>query len=72
MFSIIFVGWLFDKLVKKIEILLKLKKVIAVFFEGNIGSQKVMEKCGMRLNGKSDKEEYHGKVLMCYECGMEL
>ena len=48
------------------------KKVIAGFFEGNIGSQKVMEKCGMRLNGKSDKEEYHGKVLMCYECGMEL
>lgn len=48
------------------------KKVIAGFFEGNIGSQKVMEKCGMHLSGKSDKEEYRGKELTCYECEMEL
>jgi len=48
------------------------KKVIAGFFEGNIGSQKVMEKCGMHLNGNSDQEEYRGKVLTCYECEMDL
>ena len=48
------------------------KKVIAGFFEGNIGSQKVMEKCGLHLNGKSDEEEYRGKILKCYECEMEL
>lgn len=48
------------------------KKVIAGFFEGNIGSQKVMEKCGLHLNGNSDEEEYRGKILKCYECEMEL
>ena len=48
------------------------KKVIAGFFEGNIGSQKVMEKCGLHLNGKSDEEEYRGKILKCYESEMEL
>lgn len=48
------------------------KKVIAGFFEGNIGSQKVMEKCGMHLNGNEDNEEYRGKILKCYECEMEL
>jgi len=48
------------------------EKVIAGFFEGNIGSRKVMEKCGMHLSGKSDKEEYRGKVLTCYECEMDI
>ena len=48
------------------------KKVIAGFFEGNIGSRKVMEKCGMHLNGHSDTEEYRGKMLRCYECEMDL
>lgn len=44
------------------------KKVVAGFFEGNIGSRKVMEKCGMHLNGNSDYEEYRGKKFKCYEC----
>ena len=48
------------------------KKVVAGFFEGNIGSRKVMEKCGMHLNGNSDYEEYRGKKFKCYECEMEL
>ena len=48
------------------------KKVVAGFFEGNIGSRKVMEKCGMHLNGNSDYEEYRGKKYKCYECEMEL
>lgn len=48
------------------------KKVLAGFFEGNIGSQKVMEKCGMKLNGNADEEEYRGKTLKCYECEMAL
>ena len=48
------------------------KKVIAGYFEGNIGSRKVMEKCGLRPNGNSDEEEYRGKLLTCYECEMEL
>ena len=48
------------------------KKVVADFFEENIGSRKVMEKCGMHLNGNSDYEEYRGKKFKCYECEMEL
>ena len=48
------------------------KKVVASFFEGNIGSRTVMEKCGMHLNGNSDYEEYRGKKYKCYECEMEL
>ena len=48
------------------------KKVVASFFEGNIGSRTVMEKCGMHLNGNSDYEEYRGKKFKCYECEMEL
>lgn len=47
-------------------------KVIAGFFEGNEGSRKVMEKCGMHLNGVEDDEEYRGQTLHCYECEMEL
>lgn len=48
------------------------KKMIARFFEGNIGSRKVMENCGMYLNGHSDEEEYRGKIFTCYECELEL
>lgn len=48
------------------------KKVIAGFFEGNTGSQKVMEKCGMHFNGHIGEEEYRGKILKCYECETEL
>lgn len=48
------------------------RKVLAGFFEGNIGSRKVMEKCGMHLTGKSQEEEYRGKRLLCYTCEMEL
>lgn len=48
------------------------KKVIAGYFEGNIGSLKVMEKCGMRPNGHTDEEEYRGKIYKCFECEMEL
>ena len=48
------------------------KKVLAGFFEGNIGSFKVMQKCGMRLNGRTNEEEYRGRTLKCYECEMML
>ena len=48
------------------------KRVIAGYFDGNIGSLKVMEKCGMHPNGHSADEEYRGKTLKCYECEMEL
>lgn len=48
------------------------RKVLAGFFEGNIGSQRVMEKCGLTLNGNDDEEEYRGKLLRCYECEMAL
>lgn len=48
------------------------KKVLAGFFEGNLGSRRVMEKCGLRLNGNEDEEDYRGKILKCYECEMEL
>ncbi|MDO5435747.1 MAG: GNAT family N-acetyltransferase [Clostridia bacterium] len=48
------------------------RKVLAGFFEGNTGSRRVMEKCGMHLNGNVDEEEYRGQTLTCYECEMEL
>ena len=48
------------------------KKVLAGFFEGNIGSFRVMEKCGLRLNGRIYEEEYRGKMRKCYECEMPL
>ena len=48
------------------------QKVLAGFFEGNIGSRRVMEKCGMHLNGNSDDEEYRGRVLKCFECEADL
>ena len=38
----------------------------------NPASGRVMEKCGMHLNGNSDYEEYRGKKYKCYECEMEL
>ena len=48
------------------------KRVLAGFFEGNIGSYKVMQKCGLRLNGRTNEEEYRGKTMKCYECEMLL
>lgn len=48
------------------------RKVVAGFFEGNIASRRVMEKCGMRLNGNTDREEYRGQSITCFECEMEL
>lgn len=48
------------------------KRLIARYFEGNIGSRKVMEKCGMHRNGQSGEEEYRGKTLTWYECEIEL
>lgn len=48
------------------------RKVLAGFFEGNTGSRRVMEKCGMHLNGNVDEEEYRGQKLTCYECEMDL
>jgi len=44
------------------------KKIIAGFFEENIASFRVMEKCGMTLNGESDYEEYRGVNLKCIYC----
>lgn len=43
-------------------------RISAGFFEGNEASRKVMEKCGMTLNGESDEEEYRGKTLRCFYC----
>jgi len=48
------------------------KKVLARYFEGNIASLKVMEKCGMHPNGHSEEEEYRGKKLTCFECERDL
>ena len=48
------------------------KKVIAGYFDGNYGSRKVMEKCGMHPNGHSYDEEYRGKILKCCECEIEF
>lgn len=45
------------------------EKVKASFFEGNIASQKVMEKCHMVYTGKKEKFEYQKeiKTCICYE-----
>lgn len=48
------------------------KKVVASYFEGNIGSLKVLEKCGMHPNGRSYEEEYRGKKYKCCECEILL
>jgi len=48
------------------------KKVTAGFFEGNTGSRRVMEKCGMHLNGHTEEEEYRGKRFTCFECEIEF
>lgn len=41
-------------------------KVIAGFFEENLASCHVMEKCGMRPNGVTEEEEYRGKCHVCH------
>lgn len=43
-------------------------KITAGFFEENKASFRVMEKCGMKLNGESDEEEYRGRKLRCLYC----
>lgn len=48
------------------------KKVIAGFFEENVASRRVMEKCGMKLNNETDEEEYRGVVHKCLYCELEL
>ena len=42
------------------------RKVIAGFFEENIASSRVMQKCGMRPNGVTEEEEYRGKCHVCH------
>lgn len=44
------------------------RTVTAGFFEENIASRRVMEKCGMRLNGIWDYEEYRGIQHKCLYC----
>lgn len=44
------------------------KKVIAGFFEENIASKRVMEKCGMHLNDTKKEEEYRGRIHKCLYC----
>lgn len=44
------------------------EKVSAGYFEGNEGSRRVMEKCGMHATGEWDEEEYRGVTHKCYTC----
>lgn len=44
------------------------KKITAGFFENNIASFKVMEKCGMHLVDIVEDEEYRGNTYKCYTC----
>lgn len=44
------------------------KKVTAEFFEENIASRRVMEKCGMKLTDEVDEEEYRGVSHRCLCC----
>ena len=43
-------------------------KITAGYFEENIASLKVMEKCGMQQIDMFDKEEYRGKCHICRYC----
>lgn len=43
-------------------------KITAGFFEENPASFRVMEKCGMKLNGESDEGEYRGVNHRCIYC----
>lgn len=40
-------------------------RVKAGFFEENLASSRVMEKCGMRLSGETGTEQYRGKLYRC-------
>ena len=44
------------------------QKISAGFFEENPASRRVMEKCGMTLNGEEDCEEYRGARHRCLYC----
>lgn len=44
------------------------QRITAGFFEDNPASRRVMEKCGMTLNGDSDYEEYRGIQHRCLYC----
>lgn len=44
------------------------QKVSAGFFEQNTASLKVMERCGMVLNGEVEEEEYRGEKFICHYC----
>lgn len=44
------------------------KKITAGYFEENIASRRVMEKCGMHQIDESDKEEYRGVIHTCRYC----
>ena len=56
-----------------IEELLKMgfRKVKAGYFEENVASRRVMEKCGMKQLSYTDEIEYRGIVHKCfyYEAG---
>lgn len=41
------------------------RRIIAGFFEKNLASRRVLEKCGMRLSGLIEEEEYRGVVHKC-------
>ncbi len=41
------------------------EKIEAAFFEKNIASKRVMEKCGLKASGKSEYIEYRGKQHLC-------
>ena len=43
-------------------------KITAGYFEENIASLKVMEKCGMQQTDDVDEEEYRGKCHICRYC----
>lgn len=42
------------------------KKITAGYFEENIASSKVMEKCGMKKTNRVEEEEYRGLVHKCF------
>lgn len=44
------------------------RRVTAGFFEGNEGSKRVMEKCGMHLTDDIEYEEYRSETHKCYYC----
>lgn len=47
------------------------KKVTAAFFEGNIASRRVLEKCGLRPTGSTEALEYRGVTHTCIGYSLE-